>query len=347
MLYSNNPNFTNKEIVNSLQSPSIEDLIYEPKQKMQNVQLNSQLNNNDLQSSMEMMDYYNDNQCNQLTPECQGYDGSQLNPQNSNQLYSTANFPSQCTPNSYQTQPQNELQFQTFYPNSQPTEDEYILNLHQRLIQTKQIRKLSEQRVDMLNNRLRCLKEENDKKLAKIDLLKKNQEKKSAVAERAKSRSKEKLERKERRERDVKKLKEKNYSSKLQLENNIALEKEKSLLRKQINAKLLKEEKQTNNYFRINNDLEENKDKKDKATYIRSQNITIDQRKKMQEIEGKERLIQNLEHKIQIELNKKDEIDEIINRLKVMEVNTIENIRIINEKQKMLIIKFDKILNEA
>ena len=47
-------------------------------------------------------------------------------------------------------------------------DDDYLLHLHQRLVQTKELRKISENGVKILNGRVRCLKDENQKTLNKI-----------------------------------------------------------------------------------------------------------------------------------------------------------------------------------
>ena len=60
-------------------------------------------------------------------------------------------------------------------------DDEYILSLHQKLEEKKELRKISEQNVKILNGRVRCLKDENKKTLAKIDLTKKKQKKKKEL----------------------------------------------------------------------------------------------------------------------------------------------------------------------
>ena len=57
-------------------------------------------------------------------------------------------------------------------------DDEYILSLHQKLEEKKELRKISEQNVKILNGRVRCLKDENKKTLAKIDLTKKKNKRK-------------------------------------------------------------------------------------------------------------------------------------------------------------------------
>ena len=52
-------------------------------------------------------------------------------------------------------------------------EDDYILELHKKLEEKREQRKISEQNVKILNGRVRCLKDENKKICAKIDITKK------------------------------------------------------------------------------------------------------------------------------------------------------------------------------
>ena len=47
-------------------------------------------------------------------------------------------------------------------------DDDYILQLHQRLAQIREQRKISENGVKVLNGRVRCLKEENQKTYQKL-----------------------------------------------------------------------------------------------------------------------------------------------------------------------------------
>ena len=54
------------------------------------------------------------------------------------------------------------------------SDDDYILELHKKLAKKREIRKISEQGVKILNGRVLCLKDENKKTLGKIDLTKKN-----------------------------------------------------------------------------------------------------------------------------------------------------------------------------
>ena len=98
-------------------------------------------------------------------------------------------------------------------------DDDYLLHLHQRLAQKREQRKISENGVKILNGRVRCLKDENQKTLAKINLTSKKTNDKLLTIERKKSHSKEKIERAKKLEKDLLFLKEKNNNKKIERDN--------------------------------------------------------------------------------------------------------------------------------
>ena len=83
-------------------------------------------------------------------------------------------------------------------------DDEYILELHKKLEEKREQRKISEQNVKILNGRVRCLKDENKKMCAKIDLTKKKTKEKEIAINNHRSRSKEKEELQEKKKKDLK-----------------------------------------------------------------------------------------------------------------------------------------------
>lgn len=80
----------------------------------------------------------------------------------------------------------------------------------------------------------------------------------------------------------------------------------------------------------------EQQEKKEKADYIRSRVNMTGNRRKIIEIENKAKIIQELEDKIQQELTKKQEADDEVNKLAVIENNLIEQINDVNFMQKKL-----------
>ena len=49
-------------------------------------------------------------------------------------------------------------------------DDDYLLNLHQKLAQIREQRKLTEDSIKILNSRINCLEKENSRTLSKINI---------------------------------------------------------------------------------------------------------------------------------------------------------------------------------
>ena len=100
-------------------------------------------------------------------------------------------------------------------------DDDYLLQLHQRLVQTRELRKISENGVKILNGRVRCLKDENQKTLNKIYKTGKKTNEKLLNLERKKSQSREKMERLKRLEYELNLLKNRNMNQKIDRDNGL------------------------------------------------------------------------------------------------------------------------------
>ena len=227
------------------------------------------------------------------------------------------------------------------------SDDDYILELHRKLAQKREIRKISEQGVKRLNGRVRCLKDENKKTLAKIDLTKKKTKEKVLVLEYNKSRSKEKKEYLQKKEDELKLLKQKNKHQKLITQTNLLNIKENLILQNQIKGQISKAEKADNENIKKANELNAKIFKKNKIEVIRNQSILNNQKKKMLDIEKKEQLIKDLEKKINIEEQKKKEFDEELIKLTAMENEILGRILQNTELQRKLIEDFEKNFNES
>jgi hypothetical protein len=220
------------------------------------------------------------------------------------------------------------------------TDDDYILELHKKLAQKREIRKISEQGVKILNGRVRCLKDENKKTLAKIDLTRKKTKEKVLVLEYNKSRSKEKKDYLQKKEDELKIQKQKNKHQKLITQTNLLNNRENLILQNQIKGQKSKAEKVDNENIKKENELNAKIIKKNKIEVIRNQSILTNQRKKILDIEKKEKLIKDLEKKINIEQQKKKEFDDEFNKLTTMENEILSRILQNNEMQRKLIEDF-------
>ena len=222
------------------------------------------------------------------------------------------------------------------------SDDDYILELHKKLAQKREIRKISEQGVKILNGRVRCLKDENKKTLAKIDLTRKKTKEKVLVLEYNKSRSKEKKEYLQKKEDDLKLQKQKNKHQKLITQTNLLNNRENLILQNQIKGQISKAEKVDNENIRKKNELNSKIIKKNKIEVIRNQSILTNQKKKILDIEKKEKMIKDLEKKINTEQQKKKEFDDELNKLTAMENEILSRILQNNEMQRKLIEDFER-----
>jgi hypothetical protein len=187
--------------------------------------------------------------------------------------------------------------------------DDYLLELHKKLEEKRKIRRISEQGVKLLNGRVRCLKDENKKTLAKIDLTRRKTQEKVLALKYNKSRSKEKKEYLQKKEDNLKLLKQKNRHQKLLTQSNILNNKENLILQNQIKGKQSKAQKIDNENAKRENELNAQIFKKNKIEVIRTQFKLGSQKKQILDIKKKEKLIKDLEKKINLELQKKNEYD--------------------------------------
>ena len=224
-------------------------------------------------------------------------------------------------------------------------DDEYILQLHQRLAQTRELRKISENGVKVLNGRVRCLKDENQKTLAKINITSKKTNDKLLNMERKRSQSKERIERAKKLEKDLVKLKEKNNNKKVERDNGLINSRQKVISENKIKGKLSKKEKKDIDYIKTMNEISEKNMKKNKIEAIRSQAVQSNQKRKMMEIEKKEGIINDLKEKIDYEIKRKKELENEINKMLQDESETLERINQTSEMQKKIFADFEKILS--
>ena len=160
-------------------------------------------------------------------------------------------------------------------------DDDYLLHLHQRLVQTKELRKISENGVKILNGRVRCLKDENQKTLNKIYKTSKKVNEKLLNMERKKSQSKEKMERIKRLENELNLLKNKNMNQKIDRDNGLINSRKKVLSENKIKGRISKKEKDEICNIKLMNELNEKNIKKNKIEVIRSQAAQKIQKKRI------------------------------------------------------------------
>ena len=221
-------------------------------------------------------------------------------------------------------------------------DDEYILELHKKLEEKREQRKISEQNVKILNGRVRCLKDENKKMCAKIDLTKKKTKEKEIAINNHRSRSKEKEELQEKKKKDLKILTLKNRYQKLITQTNLINTKENLFLKNKIKGQISKAQKIDNENIKKENELNTKIINKNKTEVARFQTNNNNQKKKIAEIKKKEELIKSLEAKINMENMKKKELEDEMKKLNIIENEILGRIYANNEMQRKLIENFEK-----
>ena len=221
-------------------------------------------------------------------------------------------------------------------------DDEYILELHKKLEEKREQRKISEQNVKILNGRVRCLKDENKKMCAKIDLTKKKTKEKEMAINNHRSRSKEKEELQEKKKKDLKILTLKNRYQKLITQTNLINTKENLFLKNKLKGQISKAQKIDNENIKKENELNTKIINKNKTEVARFQTNNNNQKKKIAEIKKKEELIKSLEAKINMENKKKKELEDEMKKLNIIENEILGRIYANNEMQRKLIENFEK-----
>lgn len=277
------------------------------------------------------------------------------NGKNNSYLNTNANMNLNLNTENYSTQKNDINNIQINFPNQSTIpyplksphppdlwEDDYILELHKKLEEKREQRKISEQNVKILNGRVRCLKDENKKICAKIDITKKKTKERELAINNHRSRSKEKEEQKEKKKKDLKILTLKNRHQKIITQTNLINNRENMYLKNKLKGQISKAQKVDNENIKKENELNNKIINQIKTEVIRNQINNNNQKKKMAEIKKKEELIKNLEEKINLENKKKKELEEEMKKLNIIETEILGRIYANNEMQRKLIENFEK-----
>jgi hypothetical protein len=177
-------------------------------------------------------------------------------------------------------------------------DDDYLLQLHQYLQEMKKQRKEAEQNTNLLNGRIRCLRDEEKKTLKKIEVTRKKTESKMNQLQQQQEDLRRKIEFRNMKQKELEMLREKN---KKQKENNrMAIMKKEEERRRQMEEDIrnLREQKKNNEELRKYMEVEDLSNKKTQADYIKSQQIIAEEKRRAIELEKKNRIKEELEQKI-------------------------------------------------
>ena len=166
-------------------------------------------------------------------------------------------------------------------------DDDYLLQLHQYLQEMKKQRKQAEQDADLLNGRLRVLKDEEQKTLKKIEVTRRKTENKMNQLQAQEEELKRKMEFRNRKQQELERLRAQNKKAK---ENNrmaILMKAEERRRQMEEDIRNLRETKKNNEELRKYMEVEELSNKKTQADYIKSQQIIAEEKRRAIELEKK------------------------------------------------------------
>ena len=226
-------------------------------------------------------------------------------------------------------------------------DEEYLLHLHQRLGQTRELRKIAENGIKILNARINCLESENQRTLSKINITSKKTNNKLLTLEQKKNHSKEKMEHFKKLENDLKILKKRNQNLKIERDNGLINSRKNVISKNRQKGKISKKEKEDISNIKKMYEMNEQSIKKNRVENLKNELIPNNKIKQMVEISKKEKMIQDLENRINYELNRKEELEEDINKMIQDEKDTLERIKKLDQIQKKVFADFQKALSSG
>lgn len=226
-------------------------------------------------------------------------------------------------------------------------DDDYLINLHQRLGQTRELRKIVENGINILNSHINCLENENQRTLSKIKITSRKTNNKLLTMEQKRKQSQEKMEHLRKLENDLKMLKQKNKNIKMERDNGLINSRKNVINQNKKKGEISKREKKDISDIIKMYEINEQNMKKNNVEIIKNEMIPNIKIKKMVEMSKKEKLIKYLEEKINYEMDRKEELQENIDKMIQEEKDTMERIKILDEKQKKVFLDFQKVFNDG
>ena len=152
-------------------------------------------------------------------------------------------------------------------------DDDYLLQLHKYLQEMKNARKQAEQDANLLDGRLRCLRDDEKKTLKKIEVTRKKTENKMNQLQQQEEDLRRRMEFRNRKQQELERLKQKNKNQKDNNRMAIMMKAEERRRQMEEDIRNLREQKKNNEELRKYIEVEELSNKKTQADYIKSQQI--------------------------------------------------------------------------
>ena len=225
-------------------------------------------------------------------------------------------------------------------------DEDYLINLHNKLKETKKIRQQAEQDANLLDGKLRCLRDEEKKTRQKIMML----QKKESFRKKQKEEHDEKIRKKEmlNQQRQLHLL-EKEQLNRLRRDINkeeIQLKKEEK--RKQIEEDVqnFKVQRKANEEIKKFANLEDQNTKKSQADYIKHQHELALEKRRAHELDKKQKIKEELLKRIEEEKNKIMLAEYKRGTLEKEENDIIDKLNLTTKTHKELVNNFDKMQNK-
>lgn len=220
---------------------------------------------------------------------------------------------------------------------NQPINDQYIYILYQQFKELKKKRKKKELETNILTSRVNCLKLEEEKILKKLEYTKKKTNDKIALIEKLNSKLEQQIKIKEQNKRELEYRKEKNKKQRESIEKALLNKKDKiqNAIRE---VRMVKEQQKSIEDYLKDLRIKEIYTKKSNNEKIKSQLMMNSTKRRDVYLEKKTKIKAELENKIQIEMNIKEENDDKIRQMHILEEEIVKRIQEtirMNKKRKL------------
>ena len=196
---------------------------------------------------------------------------------------------------------------------------------------------------NLLDGRLRCLRDEEQKTLKKIEVTRKKTENKMNALQAQEEELRRKMEFRNRKQKELERLRE---QTKKQKENNrmaIMMKAEERRRQMEEDIRNLREQKKNNEELRKYMEVEELSNKKTQADYIKSQQIIAEEKRRAIELEKKNRIKEELERKIAEEEERIQLAEGKKQKLEQEEIEIMKKLKTTTQMHEQMVENYEKL----
>lgn len=213
-------------------------------------------------------------------------------------------------------------------------DDDYLTQLHNYLKHMKNQRKQAEQDANLLDGHLRCLRGEEEKTLKKIEVTQRKTQNKLTSLQEQEEANRRKMEFRDRKKQELEEKKLLNQQMKDNNKMNILMKQEELRKAQELDIKILKETKKSNEEIKKYLEIEDMSNKKTQADYIKSQQLIAEEKRRAIELEKKSRIKTELERKIMKEQEKIENAESKKKQLEDEEIEVMKKIKTTTQVHK-------------